>query len=185
MTEKEVLEKSAAFEFGNGASSIVFGDGDDQEMWTIYEIDGERRAHLMWPSARQQRLERPPMQWEVDGILERGSVTETLLSESPYGTLPDKLPKAIKWLQGYLDKVPAKLRSKARIRFDTHMEYGDTYPRIEITYERPETDEEWTARRADLDERIAHHREKARKEFERLKGQFEPDAHNAQVERNG
>jgi hypothetical protein len=167
VTEEEVLERVG----GKHSGMVMFEDG---EMWHVL---GDR-ALQMRKSRKQERLELAPMQWEADAIGKRGTVTETLLDESPYGILPDSLPRAIKWLQRYLDKVPPKLRTKARVSFDTTMEYGETYPRIRITYSRPETDEEWAARKADLAERVAHHEGLRRQEFERLRAEFD-GAHNA------
>jgi hypothetical protein len=173
VTEDEVLKVTAGWKMDR-ISNIALGEGDDVEMWSVYEYDGERRARLMWPSARRQRLERPPMAWEVERRDRRGTRTETLLSEGPYGSLPESLPKAIKWLQNYLSQVPTRLRSKTRINFDTYTEYGETYPRIEISYTRPETDDEWAQRKAELDERIEYHTSKRRQEFERLQAEFAP-----------
>lgn len=180
MTEAEVLETLAALgvDTSKDVGNVMLGEGDDREMWSVFN----GRAHMMWPSARQQRLERAPLQWEVDAIKSRGSRTETVYDGSP--EMPDELVGAIAWLQGQLDSIPAEHRGTARISFDERREYGESYANICITYERPETDDEWEARKADLEERLAYHRELRRKEFEALRSEFE-DAHYAHPGVNG
>lgn len=74
---------------------------------------------------------------------ERKQITRYLISGAPYSlNLPDSVEGIIKWMQGKLNEIPAASRKKASFRFDTTVEYGETYPNIEITYSESETDKE-------------------------------------------
>lgn len=60
---------------------------------------------------------------------------------------PEDAAGAIAWLSEKLESIPEAFRSTAKIEFDSVGSYeGSHYARIEITYSRPETDEEETNR---------------------------------------
>lgn len=174
MTEQEVLERVKSF-IGEASmahgSHISFGEGDDFETWMVM---GES-AVCIFPSRRQERLNRPPSRWEIEARDRRGSVTVGLFNDTPHD-MPERLCDAIAWLQDFLDQVPKKFQRTAEVSFGTRYEYGESYTDLEIKYTRPETDEEWATRREELDERIRRQEQRARADYERLKKAFEPSA---------
>jgi hypothetical protein len=97
---------------------------------------------------------------------ERQTVTRYLLSDKPYNCdLPDTLAGAIKWMENKLAEIPRASRAKASFRFDTTMEYGETYPNIEITFQEHETDKE-------IIRRVQIERERARIKGNEERAQF-------------
>lgn len=73
----------------------------------------------------------------------RKTVTRYLVSDMPYNlSIPGTLVGVIKWMEEQLAAIPEASRKNASFRFDTSMEYGETYPNVEITYSEKETDEE-------------------------------------------
>ena len=105
----------------------------------------------------------------------RQVVTRYLVSDAPYSLkIPDKLAGVIKWLEKQAKAIPEASRAKARFRFDTTMEHGETYPNIEITYEEPETDKELITRLQIEAERARIAEEEQRSQFEALKTKFAP-----------
>lgn len=50
--------------------------------------------------------------------------------------------------------IPSEWRSTAICRIDAENDYGSPYPTVEITYSRPETDEEEAARCAEHNKRL-------------------------------
>ena len=62
--------------------------------------------------------------------------------------LPRSLVDAVQTLSEDLLSIPAEYREDAEIDFDPGFEYGESYARVSITYERPETDEEEAERLA-------------------------------------
>lgn len=103
----------------------------------------------------------------------RKIVTRYLLSDRPYSlNLPDTLLGMIKWFEKQVKAIPIASRPKARFRFDTTMEYGETYPHIEITYDEPETDNEIVDRLQIETERDRIINDKERATFRKLKSKF-------------
>lgn len=107
----------------------------------------------------------------------RKTVTRYLLSDAPYSLdLPDTLEGVIGWMQTKLKEVPAPCRRGAQFSFGTTMEYGETYPRIEITYQEPETDKE-LLRRLQVDaERSRIQEANERAQLDKLKSKFGAEA---------
>lgn len=93
-------------------------------------------------------------------------VTITVFNKEQYDGEwpPEDAAGAIAWLSEKIESIPEAFRSTARIEFDSAGGYeGAHYARIKVTYNRPETDEEYA------DRLVA---EEARKQRER---QFELD----------
>lgn len=68
---------------------------------------------------------------------------------------PTDAAGALAWFRAKLDDIPAEFRDGAKIEFDSLGRYDSTYATIEISYVRPETDEEeaqreqWAAAQAE------------------------------------
>lgn len=62
------------------------------------------------------------------------------------GYPPHSLPQAIQLFQEALLEIPKEYRDSAWIDFDPAWSCGETFERVRIGYERPETSEECTAR---------------------------------------
>src|SRR5581483_5199751 len=180
-TEEEVLA-FAREHFGEATDrigNIIIGDDDDtREMWMV----GNGYARLMWPSPRRQRIGRPVSEDEIRRAKRRGKVRVTVCNqercdEGPFNfgeSYSDgSLAKVLKSLEAIRDSIPEPYRAKARCEIDSNSGYeGSHYAHIEVTYERPETDEEWAKRKAELQERIAFHTAKKRQQLERLKAEL-------------
>lgn len=99
----------------------------------------------------------------------RREVQITIFNQEQYDDewIPDKLVDAIAWLTGKLEEIPEEFRAIAEIEVDSESGYeGSHYGHIEITYRRPETDEEMATRLAE-EKRCANARE--RDEMETLR----------------
>jgi hypothetical protein len=60
---------------------------------------------------------------------------------------PEKLVEAVAWLADKLEGIPEQYRSEATFEISSSCSYEDSsYAEIEISYWRPETDEEMEAR---------------------------------------
>ncbi len=83
------------------------------------------------------------------------NVTETVrvygYGDAESGYPPHNLKEAIAAFQGALEEIPEECRDNASIDFEPHWSHGETFERVSITYERPETAEETAAR-------VAHER---------------------------
>lgn len=116
----------------DGATFLTGGDGN----WLYVPLSKKpvtlRRKTLPAPKLSAKEMDK-----------HRNTVTRYLVSDAPYSLdIPEKMTELISWMQGKLKEIPAPCRASASLRFDTTMEYGETYPRIEITYTQPETDDE-------------------------------------------
>jgi hypothetical protein len=60
---------------------------------------------------------------------------------------PEDAAGALAWFQQKLDCVPSEFRTTARIQIDSEESYGSSKATIEISYTRPETDEEEAQRK--------------------------------------
>lgn len=122
----------------NKAGDVVC-DGGDGQMLYVPPIPGElilRIKKLPTPSLSKSQLEKL-----------RGKVTRYLVCDAPYSLhIPDSMDGVIQWMKKKLQAIPKHARKTARFRFDTENSYGETYPRIEITYSEAETDAELTDR---------------------------------------
>jgi predicted metal-dependent hydrolase len=122
----------------------------------------------------EERRNREPLAQELRTAQERDTVTVRVSSDED---MPDALSEVIAWLQRQLESIPPEMRHTAILSLDTQSDYdGPSYATYEITYERPETDEEWAARKVDVERRAelwAKRREAAeRAEFDRLSAKF-------------
>ena len=59
---------------------------------------------------------------------------------------PENAISAIAWLQEKVDSIPAAFRADAKIEIEGVTSYDSGYAKITISYTRPETDEEESAR---------------------------------------
>lgn len=86
--------------------------------------------------------------------------------------LDNKLTKVIARLQEVLAGIPEEYRDSADMDVSAYDEYGSSYVSVEITYRRPETDQEMEARefREEAYRKASCERDLA--EFERLKAKF-------------
>jgi hypothetical protein len=117
---------------------------------------GDAHRHVMqyWMAVREDHNNRPPLDWEIEAKDQRKTVVVRLLDGRSYD-VPDSLTDAIEWLQGWLERVPKKLRDTAKISVDSESDYDSHRCEVVITYQRPETDAEWAARKADVERRHA------------------------------
>lgn len=88
------------------------------------------------------------------------------------------LPEAVEWLQGHLAKVPAEFRDDSlfEVEFERGMfDSGDSCT-MKIGYHRPETDEEYADRLAQVErsrvQQQAHQEATERATFEALKRKY-------------
>ena len=89
-------------------------------------------------------------------------ITVTVFNEEQYGGEwpPENAAGAIAWLSEKVESIPEAFRSTAKIEFDSVGGYeGSHHARIEITYTRPETDEEESDRMRV--EEVRHQRQRA------------------------
>lgn len=117
------------------ASGNVVAEGGDGDWWTL---------HIPKKPLTLRFKKLPPLKMTKEQInKKRISVTRYVISDAPYSVnFPDTLPAAIKWMQKHLESIPAASRAKARVRFDTSMSHGESYPNIEISYSELETEKE-------------------------------------------
>jgi len=77
-------------------------------------------------------------------------VQETVHNGGPYdgnGWPPEEPAGFMAWFQERIDSIPPEFRPQAKIEFASEGGYyGDHSPHIEITYLRPETDEQYASR---------------------------------------
>lgn len=106
-----------------------------------------------------------PRQYDIEALRTRMTISEIV----DCAEMPEVLAEAITWLTERLGEVPEPLREGALFKIGLDYD-GDT--EIEITYNRPETDEEWAARRAGVERRVALHAAAERAEYERLAAKF-------------
>lgn len=103
----------------------------------------------------------------------RKTVRRYVVSGQPYSLdIPNTVVGVIGWLNDHLKDIPKAVRDSASFSFDTTMEYGETYPRIEIHYSEPETDEEVITRLGIEKERTRISELKEREKFDSLKKKF-------------
>jgi hypothetical protein len=111
-------------------------------------------------------------------------VVETVLDQQLYDTGPfifgsantyGTLDKMIASLTAIRESIPRQYRDSAMAEISSVLSYGDSnYPRIEIKYVRPETNEEKQVREAKVQAELVALSQKRRLEYERLKREFEP-----------
>ena len=89
---------------------------------------------------------------------ERQTVKVTIY-EQTYPDIPKGYAALLAWMECLVQDVPEEHRQTVEFDFDLVREYGEDYPNLTVTYTRPETDEEWAARRADVEARVMADRE--------------------------
>lgn len=87
---------------------------------------------------------------------------------------PRNLAEFVTWASQKLTEIPEQYRSQAAIEIDARLDYDDAEARIEITYKRPETDDERRTRLADEANRQHARSFEERQLYENLKAKFEP-----------
>lgn len=98
-------------------------------------------------------------------------VQETVHDGGEYdsnGWPPEDPARFMAWFQERIDRIPAEHRQNAKIEFSSEGDYcGGHSPHIEITYLRPETDDQFASRvqreaqQAEFDARRKEHHERA------------------------
>lgn len=79
----------------------------------------------------------------------------------------------IKWLEGHLASIPEEFRQSATVEIGSFSSWEDShYAEIEISYTRPETDEEVRQRRARVTQCSMAKVAQMRAEYERLRAIF-------------
>lgn len=64
------------------------------------------------------------------------------------GYPPHRLSELIEILQETLMEIPSEFRATAEVDYSPRFEYGESYDRLRILYERPETTGEEASRKA-------------------------------------
>ena len=124
-------------------------------------------VNLRFKKLPEPRLSKPDLKKH------RKIVTRYLVSNAPYNLkIPNTLTGTINWMKEQSAKIPQASRAKAEFRFATTMEYGETYPNIEISYPEPETDKEVITRLQIEQERDRIRENGERAEFNKLKSKF-------------
>lgn len=112
---------------------------------------------------------------EVERLQLRATKRVSVLDAEQYedGFPPGKLPDFMAWLAEHINRIPEEYRASAEIEIDSRGSYEDShYATIKISYVRPETDEEWDARKANVMSRVRQAEEQERKAYEALKAKF-------------
>ncbi len=88
-------------------------------------------------------------QSEIDALALRQEKRIITLKAEPYqlGFPPTQLQEFILWANSLTDEIPEEYLSTAEIVIGAHHEYDDIDADIQVSYRRPETDEEWDARK--------------------------------------
>jgi hypothetical protein len=88
------------------------------------------------------------------------SITVVQAERYDPGFPPKKLTEFLEWLNKHVAQIPKEFIASAEIEFDSVSDYGDGhYAAIEISYMRPETDEEMSERQNSM--RRAQQRQQA------------------------
>ncbi|TNC14948.1 hypothetical protein FF100_05070 [Methylobacterium terricola] len=83
-----------------------------------------------------------------------------------------KLSDAIDLLRDELLSIPESYQASATLDISSHLEYGDAVTEISISYYRPETDAELSARQAAANILAKQDEDRQRAEYERLRAKF-------------
>lgn len=129
-----------------------------------------RRQHEAMAAHARAYADRAPDDYELREIAKRRTIEETA-DTGQVDELPDTLCGLADWLAELKLAVPAPHRDTAKV------EWRDgEFASWTLTYERPETDEEWAERKADVErrQRLSERRreESDRASYERLKAKF-------------
>ena len=113
---------------------------------------------------------------EIDALQLRQEKRITVVSAEQYdpGFPPSPLLEFAAWLGAIIEEIPEEYRATAQIEIDSVGSYYDShYGQVEVTYRRPETDEEWEARKQDVMSRVRAAEDQERCAYEALKQKFE------------
>jgi hypothetical protein len=123
-----------------------------------------------WQAQREWFENREPSASEIAAKDERGTVRQEVRRD--LDEAPEELLQAVSWFASVLEEVPAEFQMSATVEA-RQSEYDAGF---DVTWQRPETDEEWAARKADVERREAiwkeRHEAQERAEFERLSKKF-------------
>ncbi len=120
-----------------------------------------------------------PSHYEIENMGKRLSLTVPVTTIYHYGTgendeVPRKLVEAVQWFSDLLEEIPAEHRETATLNIES--DYESSSVTIDIKYKRPETDQEWADRKADVVCRVVAADQEAaaleRTQYERLKAKF-------------
>jgi hypothetical protein len=91
-----------------------------------------------------------------------------------YNDWPVNAGEFIAWLSEKIDSIPVEFRKDAKVEFGvTHGYEGDADPNIDISYTRPETDDEMNVRLSELLRREEVRQRTELKMLEELKAKYE------------
>jgi len=97
----------------------------------------------------------------------------SVFSETGYSAdslgCPEKLVEFVAWAQDRLNQIPEPFRGSAKIEIEPEREYDSCALRVEIYYEREETQDELEQRRTAMEENKARVIMEKRLQLERLK----------------
>lgn len=99
---------------------------------------------------------------QVDALAVRQELRIVLVNAEQYdpGFPPEPYSDFLEWLDDLVKAVPAEDRNRVTIEFDSTPSYYDShYACVEVTYRRPETDDEWEARKMRVTAEWAAHEE--------------------------
>jgi len=108
--------------------------------------------------------------------MDRDIVTVSVFDTEQYckSWMSENLMEAVEWLKSKLESVPEEFRHSAKIEIGSVGSWEDShYATIEITYERPETDDEMRARDAHYKARREQVTADMKRQYEQLKAMFE------------
>jgi hypothetical protein len=114
--------------------------------------------------------------WELDILNVRQEKTVEVTKAEQYD--PDFPPAPIEeflaWVKRMESRIPDEYRDTATFQFTSEPSYYDShYAKVEVSYRRPETDEEWAARKADVARRQADDARREREQYEKMKAKFD------------
>ena len=112
---------------------------------------------------------------EIDALVIRQEIREAVVSAEAYDPdfPPSDLAGFIAWAEGLLDDIPEEYRATATVEIGSVGSYYDShYANIEVTYRRPETDEEWEARKKSVMDRANAAEEEERRILAQLKAKY-------------
>jgi len=102
-------------------------------------------------------------QFEIDALAIRQEKRIVTVKAEQYDPdfAPGQLQEFVLWSNALLDEIPEEFRATAEIEISSTSSYYDShYATIEVTYRRPETDEEWEARKQDVAARMQEEKQR-------------------------
>lgn len=131
---------------------------------------------------RGHSLEYKTLQRKVEMLEVRQELTIKVLKAEQYDPKfpPAPLAEFQEWVDEVVAQVPEEFRDTATVEFGSASSYYDSsYSSVEVQYRRPETDEEWEARKADVLGQVERARiqweHQERQTLAELKAKYEED----------